>query len=118
MAEIKSFRTIMYSREVITDFISPPYDVISPDEKTRLQKLSLFNIVNIELSDYRDGKNKHKNAAGLLQSLEDDGIFEREEKPALCFYEQIFEDHGIKMTRRGFCFFEIGRSSFRVNCER
>ncbi|MCA6072175.1 MAG: hypothetical protein LE178_01315 [Endomicrobium sp.] len=35
---------VRYSREVIVDFISPPYDFISPDERTRLQKLSPFNI--------------------------------------------------------------------------
>jgi uncharacterized protein (DUF1015 family) len=102
MVEIKSFRAIKYSREVITDFVSSSYDVISPDEKTRLQKLSPFNIVDIELPEHRDGESKYKNVAELLQSWEDDGIFEREEKPALYFYEQIFKDHGIKMTRRGF----------------
>jgi uncharacterized protein (DUF1015 family) len=102
MVEIKSFRAIRYSKEIITNFICPPYDVISPDEKVRLQKLSPFNIVNIELPDSGDKRNKYQNAAELFQLWQDDGILDRDKTPALYFYEQIFEDHGIKMTRRGF----------------
>jgi uncharacterized protein (DUF1015 family) len=102
MAEIKSFRAIRYSKEIITNFICPPYDVINSEEKINLQKLSRTNIVNIELPDSRDNKNKYQNAAELFQLWQDDGILKRDEIPALYFYEQIFEDHGIKMTRRGF----------------
>jgi uncharacterized protein (DUF1015 family) len=102
VADIKSFRAIRYSREVISNFICPPYDVINHEEKLRLQKLSRANMVNIELPDSRERKNKYQNAADFLQSWQDDGILKRDEVAALYFYEQIFEDHGIKMTRRGF----------------
>ncbi|MDR0800294.1 MAG: DUF1015 domain-containing protein [Endomicrobium sp.] len=102
MAEIKSFRGIRYSKEIITNFICPPYDVISADEKVRLQKLSPFNIVNVELPDSQDKRNKYQNAAKLLQSWQNEHILKRDKAPALYFYEQIFEDNGITMTRRGF----------------
>ena len=53
MAEIKPFKAVRYSKDVITNFICPPYDVISPQEKKAL-KLSPYNIVNIELSDPKE----------------------------------------------------------------
>ncbi|GHT34033.1 phosphatase [Endomicrobiia bacterium] len=102
MADIKSFRALRYSKETITNFICPPYDVVNDDEKAKLQKLSPFNIINIELPDSRDKRNKYQNAADLLRSWQDERILERDKIPALYFYEQIFEDHGITMTRRGF----------------
>lgn len=102
MAEIKAFKAVRYSKDVITNVICPPYDVISPQDKARLQKLSSYNIVNIELSDPKGKKNKYKNAADIFKQWLEDGVFIRDEKPSFYFYEQIFEDHGIKMTRRGF----------------
>ncbi|GHT45504.1 phosphatase [Endomicrobiia bacterium] len=102
MADIKPFRALRYSKETITNFICPPYDVVNDDEKAKLQKLSPFNIVNVELPDSRDKRNKYQNAADLLRSWRDEHILERDKTPALYFYEQIFEDHGIAMTRRGF----------------
>ncbi|GHT61636.1 phosphatase [Endomicrobiia bacterium] len=102
MADIKSFRALRYSKETITNFICPPYDVVNDDEKAKLQKLSPFNIINIELPDSRGKRNKYQNAADLLRSWQDERILERDKIPALYFYEQIFEDHEITMTRRGF----------------
>jgi uncharacterized protein (DUF1015 family) len=102
MAEIKAFQAIRYSKEDITNFICPPYDVISPEDKEKLKKLSPFNIVNIELSDPTYGKDEYQNAADLFEAWQNKGILVCDKKPALYFYEQVFEDHGIKMTRRGF----------------
>lgn len=67
MAKIKLFCAIRYSKGIVTDFICPPYDAISPNEKSRLQKLSPFKMVNIELPNHREGKNKYKNVAELFQ---------------------------------------------------
>jgi len=102
MAEIKAFKAIRYSEDDITDFICPPYDIINSEEKERLKKLSPFNIVSIELSDAAYGKNKYQNAADLFKVWQNEGKLVFDEKPALYFYEQVFEDHGIKMIRRGF----------------
>lgn len=102
MAEIKAFDAVRYAKDNITNYICPPYDVIGPEEKARLQKLSPYNIVNIELSDAKGKKNKYVNASRLFKEWENEGILKRDCKPAYYFYEQIFEDHGIKMTRRGF----------------
>jgi uncharacterized protein (DUF1015 family) len=102
MAEIKPFQAIRYSKDNITNFICPPYDVISFEDKERLRKLSSFNIVNIELSDSKDENNKYQNAADLFKAWQSEGVLVRDKTPSLYFYEQVFENHGIKMTRRGF----------------
>ena len=102
MAEVKAFKAVRYSKSVITDFICPPYDVISPEEKKKLQKLSPYNIVNIELSDPEGKKNKYQNAASLFKKWQKEGVLARDYAPALYFYEQVFKDQGKKMTRRGF----------------
>ena len=102
MTKIKAFDAVRYAKDNITNYICPPYDVIGPEEKARLQKLSPYNIVNIKLSDAKGKKNKYVNASRLFKEWENEGILKRDCKPAYYFYEQIFEDHGIKMTRRGF----------------
>ena len=102
MAEIRPFNGIRYAKGNITSVICPPYDVISPEEKKKLQKLSAFNIVNIELSDSKGGKNKYQNAAAIFDKWLKDGALIKDSKPAFYFYEQTFKDHGVKMTRRGF----------------
>ena len=102
MAEIKAFEAVRYSKENITNYICPPYDVISPEEKDKLQKLSPYNIVNIELSYSRGKKNKYVHAAELFKEWQKEGVLKCDNKPAYYFYEQVFEDNGIKMTRRGF----------------
>ena len=102
MAEIKPFKAVRYTREDITNFICPPYDVINDAEKEKLKALSPYNAIYVELSDATEKNNKYKNAAEIFQSWISDGALKRDSKPAYYFYEQVFDDHGIKMTRRGF----------------
>ncbi|MCL2390875.1 MAG: DUF1015 domain-containing protein [Endomicrobia bacterium] len=102
MAEAKPFNAVRYSKKDITSLICPPYDVINDEEKKKLQKLSPYNIVRIELSDPKGKKNKYANAADIFKAWIDEGVLKRDEKPAYYFYEQVFKDKGVKMTRRGF----------------
>jgi uncharacterized protein (DUF1015 family) len=102
MPKIQPFRAVRYSKNVISNFICPPYDIISPEEKKKLQKSSPFNIVNIELPDPSKSKNKYQHAAELFKEWIKEETLKQDEKPSLYIYEQIFDDHGIKMTRRGF----------------
>jgi uncharacterized protein (DUF1015 family) len=102
MAVIKPFNGIRYSKSNITTLICPPYDVISPEEKAKLQKMSKYNMVNLELPDAAGKKNKYANAAVLFKEWLAEGALEKDKEPAFYFYEQVFTDHGKKMTRRGF----------------
>jgi len=102
MAIIKGFNGIRYSKANITNEICPPYDVISPEEKTKLKKNSKYNMVQLELSDACGKRNKYAQANVLFKNWLHEGVLQQEEKPSLYFYEQTFKDHGKKMTRRGF----------------
>jgi uncharacterized protein (DUF1015 family) len=102
MAEVRAFRAVRYSENGITDFICPPYDVIDVDKKEKLQRMSQYNMVNIELSDKTSTKNKYRHAADLLEQWQKEGIFTRDSRDSLYFYEQVFYDNGIQMTRKGF----------------
>lgn len=102
MAIVKAFNGVRYSKENITNEICPPYDVISPEEKNQLKKKSKYNMVQLELSDSEGSKNKYVQASFLFKKWMDEGILAQDDKPALYFYEQIFNDHGKKMIRRGF----------------
>ncbi len=102
MAIIKAFNGIRYSKPNITKEICPPYDVISPEEKEKLKRSSKYNMVQLELSDASKTRNKYAQANFLFKQWLEEGSLIRDEKPALYFYEQIFKDHGKKMTRRGF----------------
>jgi len=102
MSVIKPFRGIRFSGNDISKLICPPYDVISGGEKDRLKKISLHNMVRIELPDPADYRNKYENAAHLFASWLKEGVLRKEKGSCLYFYEQNFLDHGKKMTRRGF----------------
>lgn len=102
MPEIKAFNGWRYVKENVADMICPPYDIIDEDEKKKLQKRSPFNIVNIELPDARNNRNKYQNAAALFKEWQKEEIIACDQKPALYIYEQVFEHDGMKMTRRGF----------------
>jgi len=102
MPEIKPFNAVRYSKNNITNYICPPYDVISAEQKEKLKKLSTCNIVHIELSDAVGKRNKYLHAAELFKEWQKNGVLKRDDKPSLYFYEQIFTDKGRKMTRRGF----------------
>ena len=102
MPQIKPFSALRYSKKIVSALISPPYDVISPEEKKKLQKNSPYNIVHLELPDPAAGKSKYKNASEIFKSWKKDEILKKDDIPSFYFYEQVFSDHGIKMTRRGF----------------
>jgi uncharacterized protein (DUF1015 family) len=102
MARIKPFYGIRYNKANITKYICPPYDIISKREKEKLKKLSAYNLVRLELPDEERGLNKYANASRFFSAWREKGIFTKEKKPALYFYEQRFNNHGKNMIRRGF----------------
>jgi uncharacterized protein (DUF1015 family) len=102
MSKIKAFYGVRYCGNNITRYICPPYDIINKSEKERLKRLSAENMVKLELPDEASGLNKYANASKLFNEWQKKGVLEKENSPALYFYEQSFKDHGKKMIRRGF----------------
>jgi len=67
--------------------VAPPYDVISPAERTELAARHPANAVHVELpSPGTDGEDRYPHAAGLLDRWQREGLLVRESTPALYPY--------------------------------
>ena len=103
MVSIAPFRGVVYSQKKIRDLakvIAPPYDVISKTEQERLYKKSPYNFVRLDLSQEADSYD------AVAQALNDwlaQGIFERDQQPAIYFLSQRFKlKGGEEKERLGF----------------
>jgi uncharacterized protein (DUF1015 family) len=103
MAEIAAFRGILYSKSAgpAEKLLAPPYDVISPAERTALSALDPHNCVRLILPE-GDGDTKYTRAAHDLRAWLGEGILERDAEPALYRYHQTFTAEGRTATRTGF----------------
>ncbi|MGB2868293.1 MAG: DUF1015 domain-containing protein [Bacteroidota bacterium] len=102
MPQIIPFRGYRYNQSSVAmeDVIAPPYDVISPEQQTRLYDRSPYNVVRLILGREAD---RYSSAAKFFEDWQKDHILVREEKPALYVLHQSFEDQtGSLTTRKGF----------------
>jgi uncharacterized protein (DUF1015 family) len=103
MIRIAPFRGVRYNPKKVRDLakvIAPPYDVISPAEQERLYKKSPYNFVRLDLSQE---PGSYEVVAQTLNEWQAQGIFERDEQPAIYFLSQRFKlKSGETRSRRGF----------------
>jgi uncharacterized protein (DUF1015 family) len=117
MAEIAPLTPLRYdlSRLVrgLEDVVAPPYDVISPDERTALAACDPHNVVRLILpqseggGDGDGGDGKYAAAGRLFSAWQAEGALVRDEQPAFYRYAQSFTPPGAGsaarvITRRGF----------------
>src|SRR5512143_731026 len=106
MAEIALIRGVLYDPQKvqIDRVIAPPYDVISVEERQRLEALDPHNCVRLILPQ-GDGDDKYAAAARTMRAWLDEGVLRRDTRPAIYRYTQTFavpELAGRKFTRKGF----------------
>ena len=103
MIRIAPFRGVFYNQKKFRDLskvIAPPYDVISKDEQEKLYKKSPHNFVRLDLSQEPDS---YSAVAALLDEWQNQGILERDERPALYFLSHRFKlKSGEQKLRNGF----------------
>ena len=101
MAEIKPFRGIVYNqkRVKIEEVVSPPYDVISEEERKALAQRSPYNIVRLILG--RD-KNWFQKAAIYFKTWLKNGILIQDKQQAIYPYYIEYTLNGEKKLQRGF----------------
>lgn len=103
MADVRGFRGIHYNTEKIhnvNEVISPPYDVISTEQKTGLLRGSPYNVVRLILPD---GENPYRNAADTFHTWLEQGILVQDIDPAVYAYHQTYTTpEGEQKTRKGF----------------
>ncbi len=108
MAEIRPFRAIRYSKELIDSgeqVVAPPYDVLSSEEQLFLYQQSRYNVIRLEYGiTYPDDNacyNCYSRAAQTMASWLAEGILLPDENKKLYLYEQFFRYEKIQYCRRG-----------------
>ncbi|MCX8052683.1 MAG: DUF1015 domain-containing protein [Armatimonadetes bacterium] len=109
MAEVAPFKGIRYDQTVVGDLskvVSPPYDVISPEDRVYYHKLHPANFVRLVLGEEFETDNKTNNRFTRARAYLDDwlaqGILKQDPVPAIYVYQQIFEQGGREHKVRGF----------------
>jgi uncharacterized protein (DUF1015 family) len=93
--EVSAFRGIRYADEIeLEDVVCPPYDIISPEEQTRLRDRHPNNAVRVELpfsehSDEADAQRYRRAAQHFTTWLADD-ILQEDPAPSFYVYRQDF----------------------------
>jgi uncharacterized protein (DUF1015 family) len=107
LAEIRPFLGLRYQVSYVRDLavvISPPYDIISPQEQRALYTRSPYNVVRLEYGVERpsdsDTDNRYTRAAEDLRRWTAEGILAHDQRPALYVYDQEFRHRGALHRRR------------------
>ncbi len=96
MAEIKPFKGILYNSKKVEPglCVTPPYDVITPEEQERYYQFSPYNIIRIELGkdfpEDNDDENKYLRAARFLNDWLENGILKQDEQSFFYIYQQKY----------------------------
>jgi uncharacterized protein (DUF1015 family) len=95
MPELRPFRGIRYARAVeLEALVCPPYDVISPEEQTRLYERHPNNAVRVELpfseQPNEAEEERYRRAAHHFRAWLAEGILEEDRAPSLYVYRQDF----------------------------
>jgi uncharacterized protein (DUF1015 family) len=87
--------------------LSPPYDVISPDEQHRLLGRHPRNVVRLDLPEAEAGddpEERYRRAARILAAWRSDGTLRKDPRPSIYAYEQTYvvPGTGVERIQRGF----------------
>lgn len=106
MCDVRPFCGLRYNLQRIDDpstVITPPYDVISPEERSLYYHLSPFNTIRLEfgeeLPDDSPDNNKYTRAAATLNDWLQEGVLTREKRPALYIVEHCFPYQDTEKSR-------------------
>ncbi len=86
----------------VSRVVAPPYDQISPEMQGELYERSAWNIVRVSYPRDEPGADKYAAARSTLDAWLADGVWAREEAPAIYPYQQTYTAHGRPVTRTGF----------------
>lgn len=107
MAVLAPFRGLIYNPEKITDLsqvITPPYDVISPQQQEAFYVRHPYNMIQLDLGKNLPGDsptyNRYTRAAGLLKSWQKEKVLVREPKPTIYLYRIHYRLPGQALRRR------------------
>jgi uncharacterized protein (DUF1015 family) len=96
------FAGLRYAQTDLETLISPPYDVISPDEQRQLEQQSPYNAVHLELpADPADRPgSRYMEAARRVREWQASRVLQSEQRPAYYLSETSFTYRGAQFRRR------------------
>jgi uncharacterized protein (DUF1015 family) len=84
---------------------TPPYDLVSPQDRARYLDASPHNVIRLDLGEDRPGDdevaNKYRRAAELFRAWRREGALVPTPRPAYFPYEMRFTFHGVGRRIRG-----------------
>ncbi|MGH7277664.1 MAG: DUF1015 domain-containing protein, partial [Candidatus Rokuibacteriota bacterium] len=86
----------------VSKVVAPPYDQIPPEVQERLYAMSPSNIVRVTFGRDEPGVDRYGRAAEILDMWLAEGVWAREEWPAIYPYTQTYRIAGAEVTRHGF----------------
>ena len=99
MAVVKPFRAERYDEQSagpLEQLVAPPYDVISPEERSELLARSPYNVVHLTLPDTEE------EAGAAIADWRRRGVLARDEEPAYWFLSQDYVGpDGVARNRSG-----------------
>ena len=108
MVDVQPLRGLKYASETVGDLarvVSPPYDVVSPEEQVYYHTLSPYNILQVEwgreFPNDNHLNNRYTRSANLLRKWRVDGILVKDTTCRYYLYQQTFDVGGQAHTRMG-----------------
>lgn len=106
MLSVHPFRGFRYDPAKVGNLdqcITPPYDVISPEERARLAASSPYNLVHLILPEAARGEDKYAAAGMLIEEWIAAGVLVQDPAPVYTLLRQTFTGlDGQRHVRRGF----------------
>jgi len=108
MCDVRPFCGLRYNPQLVPDpssVITPPYDVISPEERNLYYRKSPYNIIRLEFREAQPGdsmdNNKYTRAAATLDAWLRERALVREDRPAFYIVEHRFAYQDTIKNRLG-----------------
>jgi uncharacterized protein (DUF1015 family) len=86
----------------VSAVVAPPYDQIDPALQARLHAMHPDNIVRLTFAQDEAGVDRYERSRQVLDRWLADGVWPRDETPAMYPYHQTYSVDGQPVTRRGF----------------
>ena len=101
MPTIRPFQGIRYRESSeLRDLTCPPYDVISPEEQTRLHERSEHNAIRLELARPGEGE-RYEHVAETFRSWVDQEVLVADEESLYVYRQDFVDDRGRRRRVAG-----------------
>jgi uncharacterized protein (DUF1015 family) len=108
--QIRPFRALRFAPDSVGDpaqVVAPPYDVLTPADRSRLLARHPKNVVRLDAPAEEPGDaedDRYRRAARILAAWRSDGTLHKDPRPSIYVYEQTYRVPGtdIERTQRGF----------------